>query len=425
MSRAFLLWLIPWILAAGEGEDSGLLERYFPTGSRWWGTAMLSYKAQKEPEHSFADPDNNAFSATIVLGSERWFGANLGLGWELAGWSDLGLGIADASRVSESITLAKLSGLRKLQGAEVSQAYLSATWGNSLWRVGRMALPKKLSPWLWSDRSAGVLDIVYEGVTVSYWTPGGVLWYGGWIDRAVNGGDVTRIGGERRGGSSPLDNGISFLSAHRVDEADDWTLSAYYLGRSWHKPPDGTVFQGHGSREWAFWGAWLGRRIPALRGVQLVYIDGQAPGYRMTLAGALRFEWERASQRWRLTLAATNGGDYSMKTGGIGVGSGAFWGSSISGEFGSDSVGAAMTLGRIDWFYDLEEGGRWYAGAALADFDGEGRYRYDRAFGARIGRRFEQGAFFGKVEYRYRNMRYQGGRAIGRQRLRLDLGYRF
>jgi hypothetical protein len=418
-----ILALLTMGLASEEEESDSLLERYFPTGTRWWGTAMLSYKAQKSGEHGFFETPNNAFSATIVLGSEQWLMEGVGIGWELAGWSDLGLGIAEAPRVSESITSSYLAGLRSLSGAELSQSYLAWTWGQSLWKAGRMALPKRLSPWLWSDRSAGVLDLTYEGLTVSYWTPGGMLWYGGWIDRAVNGGDVTFLGA-RQNGVSLLKSGVVFVTGLQSEEGSEWSLSAYYLGNSFHRLPTGEE-KGHGFQEWSLWGIWTGTKLAALRGVQLIYVDGKAPGYRSTFGGALRFEREWEAHRLRLTLAAHNGGDYSLKSAGMGVGSGAFWGSSISGEFGSDSVGARMWLGRLDYFYDLEQGGRWYAGVAAADFDGEGRYRYRQALGARIGRRFELGPFFGKLEYRLRNMEYQGGRTELRQRLRGDLGYRF
>jgi hypothetical protein len=288
-----------------------------------------------------------------------------------------------------------------------------------------MALPKRLSPWLWSDRSAGVLDLAYEGLTVSYWTPGGMLWYGGWIGQVVNGGDRTLIGGNRAD-LGLLESGVTFLSGLQSDETGEWSLAAYYLGRSRHLLPRGdeSLFEGHGRQEWSLWGRWEGQ-LSWLRGVQLVYVDGKAPGYCRTLAGALRFGKTFGRHDWRLTLAATNGGDYSMKTAGIGIGSGAFWGSSISGEFGSDSVGSRMRLGRIDYRYEIEGGGRWYAGIAWADFDGEGLYGYERAYGFRIGRRFEVDRFFGKVEYRYRNMRYADYGVKGRQRFRVDLGYRF
>jgi hypothetical protein len=349
MRRALLALLILWVspLGAEEGEGENLMERHFPTGTRWWGTAMLSYKAEKSENLSFFDQRNNAFSGTLVLGSEQWLAAGLGVGWELAGWSDFGLNIAEAPRVSESITESYLAGLRSLSGSEVSQAYLAWTWGQCLWKAGRMALPKRLSPWLWSDRSAGVLDLSYEGLTVSYWTPGGMLWYGGWIDRAVNGGDVTFLG-SRENGISLLKSGVSFLTGLQSEEGSEWTLSAYYLGNSFHRLPSGEG-KGHGFQEWALWGIWTGTKLPALRGVQLVYVDGKAPGYRSTFAGAFRFEKEWNAHRLRLTLAAHNGGDYSLKSAGMGVGSGAFWGSSISGEFGSDSVGSRMWLGRVDY----------------------------------------------------------------------------
>ena len=393
--------------------------RYFSEESRYAGRTVLSYKAQKSGEYGFENPQNNAFSATVVLSAEKWFPGGWGLGGELAGWSDLGLGIAEAPRVSESITPQAGGGWRELSGAEVSQAYLSLLWGQSLWHFGRVALPKKLSPWLWSDRSAGVLDIVYDGVTVAYQGSHDQLWYAGWITHAINGADPTILGGEKR-------VGVDFLTTAWSGEENEWIFSLYYLGNSRHLRPGETKYRGHGEKEWSLWGSWRGTLGEGCRpGLQLVYIDGRAPGYRMTLGGALRFEVEEGAHRWRLTLAAINGGDYSMKTAGIGVGSGAFWGSSISGEFGSDSVGSAMKLGRVDYFYELEEGGRWYAGVALADFDGQGPYHYDRAFGARVGRRFEREAFFGKVEYRYRNMRYLGEGVKGRQRFRVDLGYRF
>lgn len=417
--RAVFFSLVLGKMVCAEGGQMSLPAHYFPAASPWWGTVMLSYKAQKEPGYDFFDPTNNTFSATVVLGGEHRMTEYIGLGWEIAGWSALGLNLADAPRVSECITSQTNGTWRKLSGAEISQMYFLIHSENTFWRMGRMSLPKSLSPWLWSDRSAGVVDIAYEGITAALSRGKDELWYGGWIRKAVNGDASTTLGGKN-------ETGILFLSYAGRGAGHEWSTSFYYVGDSRHLRPGETKYRGYDGKEWAFWGSWSGKKVGGFRpAVQLIYIDGDHSDFKETLAAALRGTLERGRFRLVATLAGVNGGDYSLKSAGTGFGSSAFWGSSLSGEFGGNPLGTAMLLGRLDGWMRAESGGSWYAGAALADYDGEGLFHFDRVYGFRIGRYLQRGKWFSKVEYRYRNARYENGNSGERQRIRIDLGYRF
>ncbi len=410
---------IPGVLLIVVGfvhAGDALLDEYYPLEPFWAGKATLSYKAERNNKYDFFDPENNGFSATVTLATRIRFSNSWGLGLEAAGWSDLGLEIADSPRVSASITNNIGSGA--MNAAEFSESYLYCRRWGARFRLGRQALSKTLSPWLWSDRSAGVLDIVYDGVTAAYADSDSSLWFGGWIARAVNQDDVTRLGREKR-------RGVFLLTRGWVDEKDETFLSAYLVRHAEHLRPDKEEWRGHDGKDWSLWASRWHDDGRSGYGAQLVYADGQATGARPTLAAALRWQIRRGAMRWRITLAGINGGDYSLKSAGMGVGSGAFWGSSVSGEFGSDSTSNAMGLARVDWRFALSDGNYWYASMAAADYAGEGPYRYDRAYGARLGRRFRRGDLFGKVEYRFRHMEYSYGSAVLRQRLRVDLGMNF
>lgn len=398
--------------------DESLIDEYLPSSSVFTGKALLSYKAEKSGGEEFFDPANNAFSATLILAMRRAFCSDWLLGLEGAGWSDLGLGIAESSRVSASITDREIGEEKKLSGAELSQAYLLRRQGGVQLRVGRQALSKRLSPWLWSDRSAGVLDIVYDGVTVAWSDDLSSLWYAGWIGRAVNQDDTTRMGQRGR-------RGVFLLTRVWEEGKARSFVSAFWVRRAMSLRPGEEEWRGYEGREWSLWGERWQEGEHFAYGAQLVYVDGEATASRPTLAAALRWQRRQGPQRWRITLAANNGGDYSMKSAGMGVGSGAFWGSSLNGEFGSDSVGNRMLLGRCDWRYVLGDGNAWYSSAAFADFAGEGDVGYRQAWGISLGRRFDMDGIFGKVEYRFRRMRYRQKPTESRQRLRVDLGIRF
>jgi len=104
----------------------------------------------------------NAFSLTAVVGVEKELFGGLSFGVEAAGWSNAGMfDAADVAPIRARVSAGSL------EGGILSQAYVAASFNNTAVKMGRFALPKSLSPWAWSDRTAGVLDNTFEGVLVA------------------------------------------------------------------------------------------------------------------------------------------------------------------------------------------------------------------------------------------------------------------
>ena len=136
MGRRVFVGFLLFCAAIAYAEES-ILELFLPSETSMQGKMTLSYKAEKKPGFSFFDPGNNGFSATVTLATRLPLNDSWGVGFEAAGWSDLGLKIADYPRVSASIT--NNIGYGSLSGAEISQSYLSYRYGEIRIRLGRQA----------------------------------------------------------------------------------------------------------------------------------------------------------------------------------------------------------------------------------------------------------------------------------------------
>jgi len=360
------------------------------------GQLGFAYQAQDfdwQPDSDLTDAENNNVSFSIVLGVEKELGNGFGFGAEVAGWSDLGLNIAEDPRVESS----------EMTSAEISQAYLTYTFGNTAIKAGRQALPKKISPWAWTDRSGGVLDWTYDGIVVVNTDLENNTFIGAWISQLSHNGD------NEANVDASDSAGLFMLALINTSFADTTiTLNGYYL-------PESRINWNGGAVEdvWSLWASVVGKFGTIGWGVQTAYVDGEVPGWDSTagIAGKLSSKWGDLDAS--IVAAYINDGDYSMRAAGSGLEDGAFW---------TDNEMAGDTYGENQWAFLAKAGyklsfGKVYGSLGYWAFDGN---TVRDTFGARLGYKFKIAGISNKIEYRYRD---DGDRT--RQRVRLEAYYRF
>ena len=408
------------------GGDIAPVEPAAPASADFWGQIGFSYDANDFDwgpwtaglPTSLGDTENNAFSTSIVLGVEKELGYGFGFGFEVAGWTDFGLDIADLARVSGEITP---WGSRNQTDAEVSQAYLTYTFGNTAIKAGRQALPAAVSPWAWSDRSAGVLDITYDALVVANTDLQDTTIVGAWVANAVNGNSPTHLGDN--------DAGIFMLAAINKSLANTTlTVSGYYFADAAYDIPNiGKVYTVPVGMEdlYSIWASAVGNMDGITWGLQGAYVDGSSSYKDATfaIAGKVGSTWGD----FDATLVASyiNDGDYSLKTAGSGVGTSAFWGNSFGGTFtNGDGIGKdGVTHVRVDMGYKLSTG-KLFGGIGYVDYGS--KWLFDNGFGGRIGYKFNVMGVNSKVEYRYADYSGQNGVPdLTKQRIRVEAFYKF
>ena len=133
----------------------------------------------------FFDKASSKFDVTAVIGVEKTLFGGIGFGAEVAGWS----------RVSDSIALAHRSGnFDTKSGGELSQLYITASFGNTALKVGRFAIPGSLSPLLRTGTTAGVKDMTYDGLLIANTDLADTTVYGVWAYRAGVRDVFTKLG---------------------------------------------------------------------------------------------------------------------------------------------------------------------------------------------------------------------------------------
>jgi len=152
------------------------------------GAYYQTYKTQDLPDDMF-DAKNSNFNVTAVVGVEKNLFGGLGFGAEVAGWSRITDDIADENRV----------GSADKDGGELTQLYLTGSFGNTAVKAGRFAIPGSLSPLLRTGTTAGVKDTTYDGVLVANTDLADTTIYGVWVYRAGNGGTFNKIGVDAAG----------------------------------------------------------------------------------------------------------------------------------------------------------------------------------------------------------------------------------
>ena len=388
------------------GGDIAPVEPAAPAAADFWGQIGFSYDFNDvDGGFDFGDEENNAFSAAVVLGVEKQLGNGFGFGAEVAGWTDFGFDIANSPRISE-----QLHPGADQTSAEISQAYLTYTFGNTAIKAGRQALPKAVSPWAWSDRSVGVIDIAYDAIVIANTDITDTTLVAAWVANAVNDDTTFHLANGEQAGI--------FMLAMINKSLANTTLSVtgYYA-------PD-SVLSG-GEDQWSIWASAVGSVDTVNWGLQAAYVDGDVTGSDATfgIAGKIGSSWGDFSAT--LVASYINDGDYSLKTAGSGLGTSAFWGNGFGGFFtNGDIAGAAgdVSAVRVDMSYKLPVG-KLFGGIGYAWYDDDAASPvYEDGFGARIGYSFPvlDTGVHGKVEYRYAD-NYDNTR----QRIRVEAFYKF
>ncbi len=372
------------------GGDIAPVEPAAPASADFWGQLGFAYQFQDfdAPGFKLGDKANNNFSVTAVLGVEKELAYGFGFGVELAGWSDFGLDIAANPRVTSADPTS----------AEISQAYLTYTFGNTAIKAGRQALPAAVSPWAWSDRTAGVLDNTFEGVVIANTDLTDTTLVAAWIANRVNNDNTLHIGNGKI-------NGLYMLTAVNKSLANTTlTVAGYYVPKFFG--PDAA---------WSVWGTAETSFDSVKAGLQLAYVDGDATGTDATFAASAKVGSSWGDFDATLIAGYINDGSYTLNLGGTS----AIW---IDNEIAGNIAGDNMWGVLVKAGYKLPVGkiygslGYWDAGSAAY---------FDKAWGARLGYKFTVAGVNAKVEYRYRDMDLNPTGSAKRQRVRVEAYYKF
>ncbi len=350
----------------------------------------------------FSDEATNDFSVTATIGVEKEIFNGIGFGAEVAGYTTLGL---DTNDNNDAHIDGPRTGTR--EGGELSQLYLTASFGNTAIKVGRYALPQSLSPFAWTDTTAGVKDTVFEGLVVANTDVTDTTIYGVYARNAVDGSTRTAIGKD--------DLGLFALGFVNKSVADT-TISAvgYYL-------PDAAIdAAGDTYAEYAGF-ATVDTKFDAYKvSFQAAYVGGdEEVGTDATFAVGAKVSGNFGMFDASLAASYINDGDFALAY------AGGYWlytANEIDAQIGGYAttailakVGAKVGIGKL--YGSL---GYWLVDSN--DVAGE----EDNVLGARVGYKFKVAGVATKIEYRYRNTVLNGdSEDVTRNRVRIEATYKF
>jgi len=375
-----------------------------------WGSVAISYKADDTNWFTLEEKENNSFSVASTLGA---YIKPIHLAFEVAGWSDFGLDIASSPRVNDQIVPNVSSVWHDMTGFEVSQLFFLWKDDKFAIRLGREEISRKISPWLFSDRSISVLDFTYDGLMMAYKSDKS-MYHFGWIVNISNIYKTVHLGDKGLG--------VFFISANTKISKKFKLNNALYIFPNSKYISNSDTF-GTGEDIWSYWGDGVYRFRGFADAFQIVYTDGNQDGeHTIALANQLRVF--RKKYMFKMTLAYINDGDYSIKTAGFKFGSSAFWGKSLNGEFGADTVKYKQYIARIDTHYKLDSG-KIYGGVAYDNYDGEKKWHLDKAYAIQLGYMFKHNGIKYQLEYRYKHQEKISGDIFDKRHIHFDIIYKF
>jgi hypothetical protein len=397
------------------GGDIAPVEPAAPAAADFWGQIGFAYQAQDEDYKTpgdFGDEENNAFSATVVLGVEKELGYGFGFGAELAGWTDFGLGIADGSRVESG----------DQTSAEISQAYLTYTFGNTAVKAGRQTLPKAVSPWAWSDRSAGVVDWSYDGIVVANTDLADTTLIGAWIAQIYHNSDEQHHVSDGAGLFM-----VGLVNKSLADTTID--VAGYYVPDSLFDRNNPNPGQGSTARDtWSLWADVVSDFGGYTVGLQGAYVDGDYGRTDATYAIAAKVGSKWGALDAELAASYITDGDYSLMLAGTGLEDSALWTDNeenadrYTGMNSGNSQGQSAILLKAGYALSF---GKLYGSLGYWDFDNASAGDIEHTVGARLGYKFKVMGVDSKVEYRYRDRSIKDAKDETRQRIRVEAYYKF
>ena len=350
------------------------------------------------------------FSVTAVVGVEKTLFSGIGFGAEVAGWSSLGW-----PDVTNNVT--NRAGT-STEGGELSQLYLTASFGNTAIKIGRFALPVALSPYAWSDRTGGVLDVTYEGALVANTDLADTTIYGVYAKNMTNGTTRTATGADSIGLFA-----LGFVNKSIANTTV--TAVGYYV-------PDATIIAGTDQAVYSgfltvaskFGDYGVKAMVAAVGG------DSANSIYSFNALGDTTFGVEGE--------ISGNFGMFDAKLAASYVNDGSFKLNPVTGYsalatdkaeafevyVGAGGVSHAVTGVTLD--LGVKAGpGKLYGSLGYWDFDTTAAADRDNTVGARVGYKFKVAGISTKVEYRYRDRTANNGTETERHRVRIEAQYKF
>ncbi len=357
----------------------------------FWGKIGFRYDAQKldTSANSWGKEDNKV-KAIAILGVEKELGFGFGFGAELA---EVYAFEGDMSKKGER--------------AELSQFYVTYKNGNTAFKAGRQTLPITISPWAWSDRTAGVVNRAYNGVTVVNTDLANTTLIGAWIASFTDTTGSVKINGSNKG---------LFMLAVENRALKDTTLrtSLYYIPKNGSK---GKAFSAWTTAETKINSVNLGLElayVKADKGNKQILVGSKT---KATFAAAAYAQSDFGALNAKLTLAYINNGNATLNLGGTG----GFWTDTYINCFGGEVRPAygKQKIAKLDLNYKLPKDlGSIYGGISV-DKPTKGK----TALGARAGYKFKISEITAKIEYRY--LKNKDFTTRKDQRIRVEGYYKF
>jgi len=361
--------------------------------SDFYGSVGAYYETYKDAAlvDEMFDKANSNFSVTAVIGVEKNLFGGIGFGAEVAG----------ASRISNDIAMNNRVGLDQKEDGELSQLFLTASFGNTAVKFGRFAIPGSLSPLLRTGTTAGVKDTTYDGLLIANTDLADTTIYGVWAYRAGNDSTFVKLG-------KPGDETGAFALGFQNKSIANTTITAVgYYG------PD---LKAVGSDTIA--GALTVNSKLGAYGVdaQVTYVDGDIAGLDATMTAGLKISGSFDMFDAWAVVAYVNDGDYASTLAG---GEGSLIGDAIdttTALIGTSRYGIGGGISAKVW-----QGSAYLTAGYRADDDA---VNTDRTF-VTVGYKFKVSNINFKAEYKYWNTTADGAADVDNSRVRLEAVYNF